>query len=144
MSYHLFYNEKGYYDGRNYCGWGDFQCSVCGKDVFIQYDAHEKPSNGELTEYKDKCYCLCNKCVQKCRDKGKKKLLKDATPYEPRKEKEHEEPDYMKGLPNDYKSLAGLLPAVAMLAYIGTILNLPKEQRKKILNDLKKKKDEVE
>lgn len=129
MNYQLFYNEKGYYDGRKYCGWGDFKCSVCGKDVFIQYDAHEKPSNGKLTEYKDKCYCLCNKCVQKCMDKGKKKLLKDATPYEPRKEKEHEE-------------LEGLLPAVAMLAYIGTILNLPKEQRKKILNDLKKEKDE--
>ena len=95
-----------------------------------------------MTEYKDKCYCLCNKCVQKCMDKGKKNLLKDATPYEPRKEKEHEEPEYVKGLPNDYKSLAGLLPAVAMLAYIGTILNLPKEQRKKILNDLKKEKDE--
>ena len=69
-------------------GWGDFQCSVCGKDVFVRYDDYEKPSTGEIVIYKDKLYCLCGRCVGKCMDVGKKKLLKGAKYYEPTKEVE--------------------------------------------------------
>lgn len=80
----LFYNKDGYgYGDSHYCGWGDFKCSVCDKDVFIRYDNHEKPSTGKLTEYMGKCYCLCNKCIRKCMDVGKATLLKNARYYEP-------------------------------------------------------------
>ena len=139
MSYFLYYDEKGYYDGEHYCGWGDFKCSVCNKDVFIQYDAHEILSTGELIEWKGKCYCLCNKCVSKCMDIGKAKLLTDARSYEPHEPKD-EEPEWLKEVPSEYKSVASMLPLVAMFAAVAVVVQkikkLPKEQQKKARKEL--------
>ena len=142
MSYFLYYSEKGYYTGNHYCGWGDFECSVCKRDVFIQYDAHEKPSTGELIEWKGKCYCLCNKCVRKCMDIGKAKLLKDARSYEPHEPKD-EEPEWLKDVPTEYKSVASFIPAVVVLGIFAILLKdiakLPKKDQKKAIVELKKK-----
>ena len=143
MSYFLHYREDGYYDGEHYCGWGDFKCSVCKRDVFIQYDAHEKPSTGELIEWKGKCYCLCNKCISKCMNVGKAKLLKDAKDYKPTDDTENQEPEYLKDVPTEYKSLAGFIPAIALIAAIGIelkrIQKLPEDQRKKTKEQLKER-----
>lgn len=133
MSYFLHYYEKGYYNGEHYCGWGDFKCSVCNKDVFIQYDAHEIPSTGELIEWKGKCYCLCNMCVSKCMNVGKAKLLKDARSYEPHEPK-NEEPEWLKEVSPEYKGVASILPAIAILGLCAIVSkqcqNLPKDKRK--------------
>ncbi len=143
MSYFLYYCEDGYYDGKHYCGWGDFKCSVCKRDVFIQYDAHEKPSTGELIEWKGKCYCLCNKCISKCMNVGKAKLLKDAKDYKPTDDTEYQEPEYLKDVPTEYKPVAGFIPAVIIFGIIAVALKdiskLPKKERKKAMEELKEK-----
>lgn len=134
MTYWLYYREDGYYDGEHYNGWGDFKCSVCKKDVFIQYDAHEIPSTGELIEWTGKCYCLCNKCISKCMDIGKAKLLENARSYEPHEPK-NEEPEWLKEIPSEYKSVGSMLPLVVMFAAIAAevqkIKKLSKEEQKK-------------
>ena len=103
MSYFLYYSEDGYYDGEHYCGWGDFKCSVC------------------------------NKCVRKCMDVGKAKLLKDARSYEPHTPRE-EEPEWLKEVPSEYKSVASVLPLVAILGMCVIVSkqchDLPKNKRK--------------
>ena len=139
MSYFLYYSEKGYYTGNHYCGWGDFECSVCKRDVFIQYDAHEKPSTGELIEWKGKCYCLCNKCISKCMNVGKAKLLTDARSYEPH-EPNDEEPEWLKEVPSEYKSVASMLPLVAILGICAIVSkqchDLPKNKRKDTMKSI--------
>ena len=106
-------------DGKEYDGWGTFKCSVCGKSVFIQYDSYEKPSTGRIITHKGKCYCLCDKCVNKCIVKGKAKVLKDAKDYKPTDDTEYQEPEYLKDVPTEYKSLAGFIPAVAFQILFG-------------------------
>lgn len=142
MSYFLYYCEDGYYNGEHYNGWGDFECSVCKRDVFIQYDAHEKPSTGELIEWKGKCYCLCNKCISKCMNVGKAKLLKDARSYEPHEPK-YEEPEWLKDVPTEYKSMASVIPAVIFFGIIAIVLKdiakLPKKNQKKAKEQLKER-----
>ena len=131
MRYTLHY-DKGKWDG-----YGHFDCSVCKKDVFIQYDSYEKESTGELTEWKGKCYCLCHKCIHKCMDVGKAKFLKDAKSYEPTKEEPYEEPEWMKNIPPEHKSIAGMLPLVALMGIVIVLANMPKEKRKELLKKLK-------
>lgn len=137
MSYFLYYNEKGYYDG-----WGTFDCSVCSKSVFIQYDSYEKPSTGRIITHKGRCYCLCDRCVNKCITKGKAKVLKNAKDYKPTDDT-YNEPEYLKDVPTEYKSLAGLIPAIVLIAAIGMelkrILKLPEDQRKKAKKKLKER-----
>lgn len=123
------------YDKGKWDGYGNFDCSVCGKDVFIQYDSYEKDSTGELTVWKGRCYCLCDKCIRKCMDKGKAKLLKDARPYEPTDEEE-EEPEWMKKIPTEYHSIASMLPAIVLLGTIYLIAKEPKEKRKELMKKL--------
>ena len=135
MSYTLHY-DKGEWDG-----YGNFKCSVCKKNVFIQYDSYEKESTGELTQWRGKCYCLCYECIHKCMDVGKAKFLKDATDYKPTEEEPYEEPEWMKKLPPEHKSIAGMLPLVALICIAGLMI-LPEEGRKKFLKDLKKKREE--
>ena len=65
---------------KQYVGYGDFTCSLCGKDVFIQYDAHEIPSTGDIVTHKNKPYCLCNKCLSKCIKAGLNELLDNCKP----------------------------------------------------------------
>lgn len=135
MRYTLHY-DKGKWDG-----YGNFKCSVCKEDVFIQNDSHEMESEGELTHWKGKCYCLCYECIHKCMDVGKAEFLKGATDYKPTKEKPYVEPEWMKNLPPEQKSIAGMLPLVAVICIAGLML-LPEEKRKKFLKDLKKKREE--
>lgn len=135
MRYTLHY-DKGKWDG-----YGNFKCSVCKEDVFIQNDSHEMESEGELTQWKGKCYCLCYECIHKCMDVGKAEFLKDATDYEPTKEEPYEEPEWMKKLPPEHKSIASMLPLVALICIAGLMV-LPEEKRKKFLKDLKKKREE--
>lgn len=131
-----------HYDEGEWDGYGNFKCSVCKKDVFIQYDSYERESEGELTEWKGKCYCLCHKCIHKCMDVGKAKFLKGAKDYKPTKEEPYEEPEWMKNLPPEHKSIAGMLPLVALICIGGLMLNMPKEKRKEFLKELKKKREE--
>ena len=130
-------------DGKEYDGWGTFKCSVCGKSVFIQYDSYEKPSTGRIITHKGKCYCLCDKCVNKCIVKGKAKVLKDAKDYKPTDDTEYQEPEYLKDVPTEYKSLAGFIPAVIIFGIIAVALKdiskLPKKERKKAMEELKEK-----
>lgn len=130
-------------DGKKYDGWGTFDCSVCGKSVFIQYDSYEKPSTGRIITHKGKCYCLCDKCVTKCINKGKAKVLKDAKDYKPTDDTEYQEPEYLKNIPTEYKSLAAFIPAVVLIVAIGIelkrIQKLPEDQRKKAKKELKEK-----
>ena len=130
-------------DGKGYDGWGTFKCSVCGKSVFIQYDSYEKPSTGRIITHKGKCYCLCDKCVNKCIVKGKAKVLKDAKDYKPTDDTEYQEPEYLKDVPTEYKSLAGFIPAVIIFGIIAVALKdiskLPKKERKKAMEELKEK-----
>ena len=131
MRYTLHY-DKGEWDG-----YGNFKCSVCKKDVFIQYDSYEKESTGELTQWKGKCYCLCHKCIHKCMDVGKDKFLKDATDYKPTEEEPYEEPEWMKNISPEHKSIAGMLPLVALMGIVIVLANMPKEKRKELLKKLK-------
>lgn len=136
MRYTLHY-DKGEWDG-----YGNFKCSVCKKDVFIRYDSYEMESTGELTQWRGKCYCLCYKCIHKCMDVGKAKFLKDATDYKPTEEEPYEEPEWMKKLPPEHKSIAGMLPLVALICIAGLMI-LPEEGRKKFLKELEKKEGGV-
>lgn len=130
-------------DGKHYDGWGTFECSVCSKSVFIQYDSYEKPSTGRIITHKGKCYCLCDRCVNKCIVKGKAKVLKNAKDYKPTDDTEYQEPEYLKDVPTEYKSLAGLIPAVVVFGIIAAMLKditeLPEDQRKKAKKELKEK-----
>lgn len=130
-------------DGKKYDGWGTFKCSVCSKSVFIQYDSHEMESTGRIITHKGKCYCLCDRCVNKCIAKGKAKVLKDAKDYKPTDDTEYQEPEYLKDVPTEYKSLAAFIPAVVLIAAIGMelkrIQELPEDQRKKAKKELKEK-----
>lgn len=130
-----------HYDNGEWYGFGNFKCSVCKKDVFIQYDSHEMESTGELTQWKGKCYCLCHKCIHKCMDVGKAKFLKNAKSYEPTKEEPYEEPEWMKNLPPEDKTIASMLPLVALICTFGVML-LPEEKKKKFLKELKEKRKE--
>ena len=131
MKYTLHY-DKGKWDG-----YGNFKCSVCKEDVFIQYDSYEKESTGELTQWKGKCYCLCYECIHKCMDVGKAKFLKGAKDYKPTKEEPYIEPEWMKNIPPEHKSLAGMLPLVALMGVVIILANMPKEKRKELLKKLK-------
>lgn len=130
-------------DGKKYDGWGTFKCSVCGKSVFIQYDSYQMESTGRIITHKGKCYCLCDKCVNKCINKGKAKVLKDAKDYMPTDDTEYQEPEYLKDIPTEYKSLATFIPAIALIAAIGMelkrIQELPEDQRKKAKKELKER-----
>lgn len=134
MRYTLHY-DKGKWDG-----YGNFKCSVCKKNVFIQNDSHEMESEGELTQWKGKCYCLCYECIHKCMDVGKAEFLKDATDYKPTKEEPYVEPEWMKDISPEHKSIASMLPLVAFICMAGMILT--KEGKKKFLKELKKKSEE--
>lgn len=131
-----------HYDNGEWVGYGNFKCSVCEEDVFIQYDSHEKESEGELTQWKGKCYCLCYKCIHKCMDVGKAEFLKDAKDYTPTEEEPYEEPEWMKNLPPEHKSIAGMIPLVALVCMFGLVAKMPKEERKKFLKELKKERGE--
>ncbi len=138
MSYTVVKTGKKTYDG-----WGTFDCSVCSKSVFIQYDSYEKPSTGRIITHKGKCYCLCDRCVNKCIVKGKAKVLKNAKDYKPTDDTESQEPEYFKDVPTEYKSLAAFIPAVVLIAAIGMevkrIQELPEDQRKKAKKELKER-----
>ena len=75
-------------------------------------------------------------------DVGKAKFLKGAKDYKPTKEEPYEEPEWMKNLPPEHKSIAGMLPLVALICIGGLMLNMPKEKRKKFLKELEKKREE--
>lgn len=128
------------YDKGKWDGYGHFDCSVCKKDVFIQYDSYEMESTGELTQWKGKCYCLCHKCIHKCMDVGKAKFLKDATDYKPTEEEPYEEPEWMKNISPEHKSIAGMLPLVALICVAGLMM-MPDEKKKKFLKNMKKKSE---
>lgn len=128
-------------DGKNYDSWGTFDCSVCSKSVFIQYDSNEKPSTGRLLTHKGKCYCLCDKCVNKCVVKGKAVVLKGAHPYEPTESSDNDVPEEWKELESNMP-LASILPAVAMWGIALAIIKMSKKERKKLFKELNKKKKE--
>ena len=100
-------------------------------------------STGRIITHKGKCYCLCDKCVTKCINKGKAKVLKDAKDYKPTDDTEYQEPEYLKNVPTEYKSLAAFIPAIALIAAIGIelkrIQKLPEDQRKKAKEQLKER-----
>ena len=127
------------YDKGKWDGYGNFKCSVCKNDVFIQHDSYEKESTGRLTTWEGKCYCLCDRCVNDCMDVGKADFLKDAKSYEPTKEKTYQEPDWIKNLDQEHKMMAGLLPIVALIGLATIIANGPEEKMKERLKNLKKK-----
>lgn len=66
-------------------------------------------------------------------DIGKAKLLKDARSYEPHEPK-YEEPEWLKEVPSEYKSVASMLPLVAILGLCVIVSkqcqDLPKNKRK--------------
>lgn len=120
-----------YKDGE-YDGWGTFECSVCGKSTFLQYDSYEKPSNGQGINYKGKFYVLCDKCCGKCMKKGMKKYLKDAQDYKETPQEKDNPADRVFGdIPNEYKGVAGLLPAIGLFCAIGLALKKIEMERKK-------------
>lgn len=138
MSYTVVKTGKKTYDG-----WGNFKCSICSKDVFIQYDSYEKPSTGSIITHKGKCYCLCDRCVTKCINKGKAKVLKDAKDYKPTDDTEYQEPEYLKNIPTEYKTVGSIIPAVIVLGIFAILLKdiskLPKKDQKKAIENLKEK-----
>lgn len=131
-----------HYDNGEWDGYGTFKCSVCKEDVFIQNDSYEMESEGELTQWKGKCYCLCYDCIHKCMDVGKAEFLKGAKSYEPTEEEPYEEPEWMKNLSPEHKSIAGMIPLVALVCMFGLVAKMPKEERKKFLKELKKERGE--
>ena len=66
-------------------------------------------------------------------DIGKAKLLKDARSYEPHEPK-YEEPGWLKEVPPEHKSVASMLPLVAILGICAIVTkqchDLPKNKRK--------------
>lgn len=120
-----------YKDGE-YDGWGTFECSVCGKSTFLQYDSYEKPSNGQGINYKGKFYVLCDRCCGKCMRKGMKKYLKDAHDYKETPQEQDNPADKVFGdIPNEYKGIAGLLPAIGVFCAIGLALKKMDKVKKK-------------
>ena len=81
--------------------------------------------------------------MNKCINKGKAKVLKDAKDYKPTDDTEYQEPEYLKDIPTEYKSLAAFIPAVVLIAAIGIelkrIQKLPEDQRKKAKKELKER-----
>ena len=130
-------------NGKEYDGWGTFKCSVCSKSVFIQYDSYQMESTGRIITHKGKCYCLCDKCVTKCINKGKAKVLKDAKDYKPTDDTEYQEPEYLKNIPTEYKTVGSIIPAVIVLGIFAILLKdiskLPKKDQKKAIEKLKER-----
>lgn len=116
------------YNDDEYDGWGTFDCSVCGKSTFLQYDSYEKPSNGQGINYKGKFYVLCDKCCRKCMEKGMKKYLKDAHDYKETPREPKEKGDGIQIHPDsELSSLKGLLALIPLAYIIAMRMN---EQRK--------------
>ena len=72
-------------------------------------------------------------------DIGKAKLLKDARSYEPHEPKD-EEPEWLKEVPSEYKSVASMLPLVAILGICAIVSkqchDLPKNKRKDTMKSI--------
>ena len=72
-------------------------------------------------------------------DIGKAKLLENARSYEPHEPKD-EEPEWLKEVPSEYKSVAGMLPLVAILGLCAILTkqchDLPKNKRKDTMKSI--------
>lgn len=120
---HVLKNKDGKYDG-----WGTFECSLCGKDTFLQYDSYEKESNGLGINLKGNYYVLCNKCCMKCMKTGMLKYLNHAHAYKETPKEPKEKGDGIQAHPDsELSSLKGLLALIPLACIIAMRMN---EQRK--------------